>query len=224
MIRGLVNFYSWKELERMAGVGDKVKRGLAVLRSFIGALKVTVDDITYGLDIDPEKGTADSGDLEIDLPSLFVAIGEAAENRNSAVAILIDEVQYFIVTRQPFPGPGLAVRVAGEVTEERLTILRAADRVVREVIEASEVAQRLWQWFAVLVPVKTVGVMGDERTYENVVAVRAVESSDGMTCDWADLGKPLLARLSGRIINEVRGVNRVVYDISSKPPATIEWE
>jgi len=129
-----------------------------------------------------------------------------------------------IVTRQPFPGPGLAVRVAGEVTEERLTILRAADRVVREVIEASEAAKRLWQWFAVLVPVKTVGVMGDERTYENVVAVRAVESTDGMTCDWADLGKPLLARLSGRIINEVRGVNRVVYDISSKPPATIEWE
>jgi GMP synthase (glutamine-hydrolysing) len=129
-----------------------------------------------------------------------------------------------IVDRQPFPGPGLAVRVAGEVTEERLTILRAADRVVREEIEADAVHKRLWQWFAVLVPVKTVGVMGDERTYENVVAVRAVESTDGMTADWADLGKPLLARLSNRIINEVRGVNRVVYDISSKPPATIEWE
>jgi GMP synthase (glutamine-hydrolysing) len=129
-----------------------------------------------------------------------------------------------IVLRQPFPGPGLAVRVAGEVTPERLAILRAADRVVREEIEAAGAHERLWQWFAVLVPVKTVGVMGDERTYEHVIAVRAVESTDGMTADWADLGRPLLARLSTRLINEVRGVNRVVYDISSKPPATIEWE
>jgi GMP synthase (glutamine-hydrolysing) len=96
--------------------------------------------------------------------------------------------------------------------------------VVQEEIEAAGAHRTLWQWFAVLVPVKTVGVMGDERTYEHVIAVRAVESTDGMTADWADLGKPLLARLSNRIINEVRGVNRVVYDISSKPPATIEWE
>jgi GMP synthase (glutamine-hydrolysing) len=102
--------------------------------------------------------------------------------------------------------------------------MRAADRVVREEIERDGADRRLWQWFAVLVPVKTVGVMGDERTYENVIAVRAVESTDGMTADWADLGKPLLQRLSNRIINEVRGVNRVVYDVSSKPPATIEWE
>jgi GMP synthase (glutamine-hydrolysing) len=128
------------------------------------------------------------------------------------------------VDRQPFPGPGLAVRIAGEVTPERLAILREADAVVRDEIERAGAHRGLWQWFAVLVPVKTVGVMGDERTYENVVAVRAVESTDAMTADWADLGKPLLSALSNRIINEVRGVNRVVYDISTKPPSTIEWE
>ncbi len=129
-----------------------------------------------------------------------------------------------IVDRQPFPGPGLAVRVAGEVTAERLEILREADAIVREEIERTGAHRRLWQYFAVLVPVKTVGVMGDERTYENIVAVRAVESTDAMTADWADLGKPLLTRLANRIINEVRGVNRVVYDVSTKPPSTIEWE
>ena len=129
-----------------------------------------------------------------------------------------------IVDRQPFPGPGLAVRIAGEVTAERLAVLREADAIVREEIETAGAHVRLWQYFAVLVPVKTVGVMGDERTYENVIAVRAVESTDAMTADWADLGKELLGRLSNRIINEVRGVNRVVYDISTKPPATIEWE
>jgi len=129
-----------------------------------------------------------------------------------------------IVDRQPFPGPGLAVRIAGEVTSEGLRVLREADAVVREEIEAAGAHRRLWQYFAVLVPVKTVGVMGDERTYENVIAVRAVESTDAMTADWADLGKPLLASISNRIINEVRGVNRVVYDISTKPPSTIEWE
>jgi GMP synthase (glutamine-hydrolysing) len=129
-----------------------------------------------------------------------------------------------IVGRQPFPGPGLAVRIAGEVTAERLAILREADAIVRDEIERSEAHRRLWQYFALLVPVKTVGVMGDERTYESVIAVRAVESTDAMTADWADLGKPLLTRISNRIINEVRGVNRVVYDVSTKPPATIEWE
>ncbi len=128
------------------------------------------------------------------------------------------------VERQPFPGPGLAVRIAGEVTEERLAILREADAIVREEIEAAGAHRNLWQWFAVLVPVKTVGVMGDGRTYEHVIAVRAVESVDAMTADWADLPRAVLTRLSGRIINEVRGVNRVVYDISTKPPATIEWE
>jgi GMP synthase (glutamine-hydrolysing) len=129
-----------------------------------------------------------------------------------------------IVSRQPFPGPGLAIRVIGPVDEERLEILRAADAVVQEEIRAAELYDRLWQAFAVLLPVKTVGVMGDERTYEHVIAVRAVSSTDGMTADWARLPDDVLARLSTRIINEVRGVNRVVYDISSKPPATIEWE
>jgi GMP synthase (glutamine-hydrolysing) len=129
-----------------------------------------------------------------------------------------------IVGRHPFPGPGLAVRVVGEVTDERLRRLREADAIVAAEIRAAGIYDRLWQAFAVLVPVNTVGVMGDERTYDNVIAVRAVESSDGMTADWAVLPPDLLGRISNRIINEVRGVNRVVYDISSKPPATIEWE
>ncbi|MGB5986362.1 MAG: glutamine-hydrolyzing GMP synthase [Desulfobacterales bacterium] len=129
-----------------------------------------------------------------------------------------------LIWRQPFPGPGLAIRIIGEVTRKRLAILREVDAVLLEEIRAAGYYKKLWQSFAVLLPLKSVGVMGDKRTYEFVVALRAVTSKDAMTADWARLPHSLLARISNRIINEVSGVNRVVYDISSKPPGTIEWE
>lgn len=129
-----------------------------------------------------------------------------------------------LVWRQPFPGPGLAIRVIGPVTDKRLKILRDVDAVLLEEIRNSDYYRKLWQSFAVLLPIKSVGIMGDSRTYENIAAIRAVTSKDAMTADWARLPHDLLARISNRIINEVRGVNRVVYDISSKPPSTIEWE
>ena len=129
-----------------------------------------------------------------------------------------------IIYRQPFPGPGLAIRIIGEVTKERLDILREADDIIVSEIKNAGLYRKIWQSFGVLLPVKTVGVMGDERTYENVIALRAVNSVDGMTADWVKLPYELLGKISNRIINEIKGVNRVVYDISSKPPATIEWE
>jgi len=129
-----------------------------------------------------------------------------------------------IVYRQPFPGPGLAVRILGEVTPERLSILREADTIVQSEMEAADWYYKVWQSFAVLLPVQSVGVMGDQRTYENTIALRIVESRDGMTADWVRIPYELLARISNRICNEVKGVNRVVFDVSSKPPSTIEWE
>jgi len=129
-----------------------------------------------------------------------------------------------IVQRQPFPGPGLAVRVIGEVTPERLEMLRAADKIVTDEIEAATLDPKPWQYFAVLTPLQSVGVMGDGRTYASLVAVRAITSEDGMTADWARLPHALLERISTRIVNEVPGVNRIAYDITSKPPATVEWE
>ncbi|MBW2555674.1 MAG: glutamine-hydrolyzing GMP synthase, partial [Deltaproteobacteria bacterium] len=129
-----------------------------------------------------------------------------------------------LIWRQPFPGPGLAIRIIGEINHKRLSILREVDDILLDEIKSSGYYRKLWQSFAVLLPLKSVGVMGDKRTYENIVAVRAVTSIDAMTADWARLPHKLLGKISNRIINEVAGVNRVVYDISSKPPSTIEWE
>ena len=129
-----------------------------------------------------------------------------------------------LINRHPFPGPGLAIRIIGEVTRERLAIVREADDILIEEIKNAHFYNKLWQAFAVFLPVKSVGVMGDKRTYDNVIALRVVTSLDAMTADWAYLPEDLMRRISTRIINEVKGVNRVVYDISSKPPSTIEWE
>ena len=143
------------------------------------------------------------------------------EVRNVGLALGLPEDMVF---RQPFPGPGLAIRIIGAVTRERLEILRAADWVVIDEIKRSGLYRKVWQSFAILTPISSVGVMGDYRTYGNVVAVRIVESDDGMTADWARVPYDVLGTISRRIVNEVSGVNRVVYDISSKPPSTIEWE
>jgi GMP synthase (glutamine-hydrolysing) len=129
-----------------------------------------------------------------------------------------------MVWRQPFPGPGLAIRIIGEVTRERLETLRAADWIVIDEVKRSGLYRQVWQSFAILTPISSVGVMGDNRTYANVVAIRIVTSDDGMTADWARVPYDVLGAISRRIVNEVPGVNRVVYDISSKPPSTIEWE
>ena len=129
-----------------------------------------------------------------------------------------------LIHRHPFPGPGLAVRIIGDVTKERVSILQKADQIYLDVLEEDGLYNDIWQAFAVLIPVKTVGVMGDQRTYENLLAIRAVTSTDGMTADWYKMPSETLNKISNRIINSVSGINRVVYDITSKPPGTIEWE
>ena len=129
-----------------------------------------------------------------------------------------------LIWRQPFPGPGLGIRILGEITRQRLSILRNVDELLLDEIKKAGYYKKLWQSFAVLLPIKSVGVMGDKRTYENIAAIRAVTSKDAMTADWAKLPHKFLGNVSNRIINEVDGVNRVLYDISSKPPSTIEWE
>ena len=134
------------------------------------------------------------------------------------------EIPSNFLNRHPFPGPGLAIRIIGEITDERLQILRDADDIFIKILKESGEYDNIWQAFCVLLPIKTVGVMGDKRTYENVICLRMVTSLDGMTADWYDLPKEILKLCSNRIVNEVRGVNRVVLDVTSKPPGTIEWE
>ena len=133
-------------------------------------------------------------------------------------------IPHHLVWRQPFPGPGLAIRVLGEITEEKLFITREADAIFRDEVAKADLEGKIWQYFACLPNIRSVGVMGDERTYCHTVALRAVTSSDGMTSDWAHIPYEVLDKISRRIVNEVKGVNRIVYDITSKPPSTIEWE
>jgi GMP synthase (glutamine-hydrolysing) len=143
------------------------------------------------------------------------------EVRKVGRALKIEDI---ILNRHPFPGPGLAIRILGEVTPEKVKILQEVDNIYMEGLKEFELYDKVWQAAAILLPIQSVGVMGDERTYENVVALRAVSSTDGMTADWSHLPYEFLGTISNRIINHVKGINRVVYDISSKPPATIEWE
>jgi GMP synthase (glutamine-hydrolysing) len=230
-------------LEKLQGVTDPEKKRKTIGYEFISIFEETAREFTDAKFL--AQGTLYPDVIEsvsIKGPSATIKshhnVGGLPEKMNLKLVeplreLFKDEVRVLgrelglpdeMVSRQPFPGPGLAIRIIGELTEQRLAVLRKADVIVQEEVKAAGLYTQIWQAFAVLLPVQSVGVMGDERTYENVCAVRAVTSVDGMTADWARLPYELLATISTRIINEVRGINRVVYDISSKPPATIEWE
>ena len=230
-------------LTRLRGVTDPEKKRRIIGEEFIRVFEAearSLEDIQYLVQgtLYPDviesvsvKGPAATikshhnvGGLPPDLKfKLIEPLRELFKDEVRAVgrALGLDDV---VVSRQPFPGPGLAVRIVGAVTEERLRMVREADAIVQDEVRSAGLYTRLWQSFAVLLPVSSVGVMGDARTYASTIAVRAVESEDGMTADWAQLPPGLLQRMATRIVNEVKGVNRVVYDITSKPPGTIEWE
>jgi GMP synthase (glutamine-hydrolysing) len=230
-------------LERLRGVTDPEKKRVAIGHTFIDVFEEAAarherarylvqgtlyPDVIESVSVTGPSATIKShhnvGGLRPDMP--FELIEPLRELFKDEVRLVGRELGLpeEMISRHPFPGPGLAVRILGEVTGERLEILRHADLIYLDEIRAAGLYDDIWQAFAVLLPVRTVGVMGDTRTYDNAIALRAVTSRDGMTADWFPFPHDVLARMSNRIINEVDGVNRVVYDISSKPPATIEWE
>ncbi|MBI4758808.1 MAG: glutamine-hydrolyzing GMP synthase [Chloroflexi bacterium] len=235
---------SGRFLQRLNGITDPEAKRLAVGDEFIRVFKEEADKLgrveflaqgTLYPDViestAPERRSAarikahhNVGGLPADLPfTLIEPLRYLFKDEVRAVGKELG-LPEDLVYRQPFPGPGLAVRVLGEVTPGKLETLRAADAIVREEVQKAGLEREVWQAFAVLLPVQSVGVMGDGRTYAHTVAVRAVTSEDGMTADWAELPREVLAAISNRIVNEVSGINRVVYDITSKPPGTIEWE
>jgi GMP synthase (glutamine-hydrolysing) len=231
-------------LDKLAGVTDPEQKRIIIGHEFIRVFEeeaAKIPGVKYLV-----QGTLYPDVIESKTPASKAGhkikshhnVGGLPEKMNFALieplrALFKDEVRALgrvlglpehIVQRQPFPGPGLAVRIIDAVDEERLTLVREADAIVCEEIDGATLDPKPWQYFAVLTPVKSVGVMGDGRTYSNLVAVRAITSEDGMTADWARLPYELLERISTRIVNEVPGVNRVAYDITSKPPSTVEWE
>jgi GMP synthase (glutamine-hydrolysing) len=231
-------------LERLKGITDPEEKRKIIGEEFIRvfeeeALKIgKVDFLAQGTLYPDVIESASSGSLAAAKIKTHHNVGGLPANMTLQLleplrSLFKDEVRKVgsqlglpdeMVWRQPFPGPGLAIRIIGEVTKEKLDMLREADYIVRNEIRAAGLYRQLWQSFAVLTDVKSVGVMGDFRTYSHLVAIRAVTSDDAMTADWARLPYDILARISNRIVNEVRGINRVVYDITSKPPSTIEWE
>ncbi len=230
-------------LERLAGIEDPEEKRRIIGREFIAVFEEAVrdaqgaeflaqgtlyPDVIESVSFKGPSATIKSHHNVGGLPEVMKLklVEPLRELFKDEVRLLGQELglEDAIIHRQPFPGPGLAIRIIGEVTAERLAVLRKADTIVQEEIVTAGLYRKIWQAFCVLLPVRSVGVMGDERTYDNALAIRAVESVDGMTADWARIPTEILARISSRITNEVRGINRVVYDISSKPPATIEWE